>query len=81
MTEAEVYAQLTEIFRDAFSSPSLTLDPNMSANDVEGWDSLKMVNILLAVQDRFGIRLRSREVDSLQTVDDLAGLIRAKTGE
>lgn len=78
MTRDEVYAGLTDIFRDAFSSDQMVLRPEMTAADVPGWDSAKMVAIIIATEQRFDIHMRSREVDSLASVGDLARLVLAK---
>lgn len=80
MTQAEIYDGLTAIFHDAFDDPDLLLRPDMTAADIEGWDSVKMVAIIIATESRFGIHLRSREVDGLSTVGDLASVISAKLG-
>lgn len=80
MTKAEIYEGLTAIFHEAFSDPDLMLRPEMTAADVEGWDSVKMVTIIIATESRFGIHLRSREVDGLSTVGDLAAAVGAKLG-
>ena len=79
MTEAEIYQGLSGIFRDTFSDDSITLTPETRASDIPGFDSLKMVLILVGVRDRFGVKLRSREVDSIGSVGDLARLIAAKS--
>lgn len=78
MTEADIETGLAEIFREVFADPGLTLAPEMTAKDVEGWDSLRMVIIILAVEERFGIRLRTREMDALHCVGDFVSLIRGK---
>jgi len=78
MTEAEIYAALTEIFVEAFDDEGLTLRPEMTAKDVEGWDSYKMVNILIAAEERFGIKMRTREIDKLASVGDFVVLIKEK---
>ena len=78
MTPAEIEAGLTEILRETFADPSLVLAPEMTAKDIEGWDSLKMVIIILAVEERFGIELRTREMDALRCVGDFASLIERK---
>ena len=80
MTEAQIRNELTDIFRDAFDDDEMVLSGDMSADTVEGWDSLKMISILIAVETRFGTRLTSKEVDGLRTVDDLVTLIEAKIG-
>ena len=78
MTEAEIYAELTDLFHDVFSDDSLVLTPQTSADQVAGWDSVKMVTIILGVEQRFDVRLRSREVDKLKNVGDLATLVKSK---
>jgi acyl carrier protein len=54
---------------------------DQDAKDVEGWDSFKQIEILLATEERFGVKFSTREVDSLQNVGDLARLVAAKTGK
>ena len=78
VSNADVYAGLTDLFRQAFGDPLLVLRPTMTADDIEGWDSMKMVRLLVAVEKHFSIELRSREVDELASVEDLARLIVTK---
>ena len=78
MTDAEIYAGLTELFHDVFGDASLVLTPELCADQVAGWDSVRMVTIILGVEQRFDVRLRSREVDRLQNVGDLAELVKIK---
>ena len=75
MMEAEIYAGLTAIFRETFADLTLALRPEMTAADIDGWDSLKMVMIIMAVEERFAIRLRTREMDQLRCVGDFVALI------
>jgi acyl carrier protein len=75
MNTDPVYSALTEIFHEVFDDESLVLAPQMTASDVKGWDSFKQVEILLAVQERFQLKLSSREIDGLGCVGDLADLI------
>ena len=78
MTDAEIYAGLTEVFHEAFGDDSLVLTPQTAADQVPGWDSVKMVSIILGVEQHFDVRLRSREVDRLRNVGDLADLVKIK---
>jgi acyl carrier protein len=78
MTEADIYAALTEIFHDCFDDKAIVLGATTSARDIAGWDSAKMVYLILAVEERFAIRMRSREIDALRCVGDWARLIGAK---
>jgi acyl carrier protein len=76
---ADIEAGLTDVFRETFGDPSLVLRPDMTARDVAGWDSLKMVIIIMAVEERFGIEMRTREMDGLRCVGDFISLIERKT--
>jgi acyl carrier protein len=78
MTEADVYAMLTEIFREVFMRDELVLKPTLSAEDVEGWDSFKQIEIVVAAEERFGVKFTTRDLDNLQNVGDLAQLISSK---
>jgi acyl carrier protein len=78
MNDAEIYAGLTEVFHDAFGDDSLVLTPQTAADQVKGWDSVKMVTIILGVEQHFDVKLRSREVDKLKNVGDLAELVKIK---
>lgn len=80
-TQSEIEAGLTDIFRETFADPTLVLAPEMTAKDIEGWDSLKMVIIILAVEERFGIEMRTREMDALRCVGDFAALIERKRSQ
>lgn len=77
-TEAEIYAGLTEIFADVFLRDDLALTPTLSADDVEGWDSFKQIEIIMAAEERFGVKFRTKELDALGNVGDLAKLVAAK---
>jgi acyl carrier protein len=76
MTDAEIYEQLTEIIRDVLMNFDLVLRPDLTANEVDGWDSYKMVEILLAAESHFGFEVNSKELDDLDNVGDLVTLIR-----
>jgi acyl carrier protein len=80
MSEAEIYAALGEIFRDVFLMDDIELRPELGAKDVPGWDSFKQIDIILAVEEKYRIKLNTRELDSLQNVGDLVRVIAAKTG-
>jgi acyl carrier protein len=77
--EAKIYSELTEIFNDVFTKDDMQLTPSLSAKDVAGWDSFKQIEIIAAVEERFGIRLNTREIDALKSVGDLASVIGKKT--
>lgn len=70
---------LTIIFREVFDDATLVLKPEMTSNDVEGWDSLSHVNLIVAIEAKFNIRFTQRELISLRNVGDLMDCIRKKS--
>jgi acyl carrier protein len=72
MSEAEVYAGLTEIFRELFGDEAIALTPVTRAADIPEWDSFNNINIISAAEERFGVKLGTRDVG------DLVRLILAK---
>jgi acyl carrier protein len=80
MTEAEVYAGLTQIFTDLFDNETIVLKPETTAADVDGWDSFNNLNIIAAAEHRFGVKINTREIEKLTNLGVLASLILKKTG-
>ena len=76
--QARIYEDLTEIFNDVFMRDDMKLTPQLSAKDVDGWDSFKQIEIMVSVEERFGIKLNTREIDGLKNVGDLAEVIGKK---
>ena len=79
MTEPEIYGTLTDIFHDVFLRDDLVLSDELSAKQVPDWDSFKQIEIIIAVEEHFGIKFRTREMDSLNNVGDLVRLIASKS--
>jgi len=79
MNEPEITARLTRIFRDVFDDDELELRPDMTADDVDGWDSLRHVRLVLTVEKAFGTRFPASEVANLKNVGELVALIGKRT--
>jgi len=75
MTETEILSKLTGIFRDVFNDETLVARPEMTAHEVDRWDSLSHMDMILLVEEAFGIRFRTREIADLMNVGDLVRLI------
>ncbi len=78
MQQQDIYAQLTTIFRDLFDDDTLVLTPGLTAAEVPEWDSFNHINLIVAVEVRFGIKFQTAELESMQTVGHLADLIQSK---
>ena len=79
MDESDIFARLTEIFEDVFDDDSIVVTPALSAKDVDGWDSLTHIRLILTVEKAFKVKFSTSEIGKLQTVGDLATLIKART--
>lgn len=73
-----MYPGLTEIFRDVFLRDDLTLTPELTAERIAGWDSFRHIELIMAAEERWGIKFSTRELDALRSVGDLARVIGAK---
>ncbi len=78
-TESEIYFGLNRIFQTLFRNSRLVLAPDMSSEDIDGWDSLKHVMILIAIEEHFRVHFNTQEIDKLKSVGDLATCIERKT--
>jgi acyl carrier protein len=72
-------SRLTGIFRTLFNDPGLELRDDLTARDVAGWDSLNHVNLMILIEEEFGVRFSTGEVSALQDVGELRRLLAAKT--
>ncbi len=72
--------KLNRIFQTVFDNDDLDIRPEMTANDVDGWDSLSHVNLILAVEKGFGIRFSQKELLTFKNVGDLLRSIESKVG-
>jgi acyl carrier protein len=70
-TKAEILERLQGIFREVFDDKSIVLKPETTANDIPDWDSRSQITIILACERAFGIRLRPREINALENVNEM----------
>jgi acyl carrier protein len=80
IAEPEIYEGLTEILQDTFMRDDLVATPELTARDIAGWDSLKQIDIILAAEERFGVKFGSKDIDGLASIGDLAALVARKAG-
>lgn len=78
MDPAAVYAKLTDIFHDVLDNDEIVLAPQLTAKEVDGWDSLAHVRLILTIERAFQISFTASEIGRLKNVGELAGLIEAK---
>jgi len=81
---ADVRDQIRDIFREVFEDPHLALRDDMTAADVDGWDSLAHINLIIALERQMGIKFATAEISRMkepgQNVGSLLRLIEGKLG-
>jgi acyl carrier protein len=75
LTTDTVYARLNTLFRDVLDDDSLVLREDTTAKDVEGWDSMANVQLMLGVEREFGVHLSAGQMQALRNVGDLVSVI------
>lgn len=80
MNRNEIIEKLTVIFHDVFSDNTIVLRDDMTASDVENWDSLTHMFMITKVEEVFGIKFKLRELNKLKNVGDLCNTIAEKLG-
>jgi acyl carrier protein len=80
MTEQDTLEALTMVFRDVFDDDSITLRPETTADDIDGWDSQAHITLVVATEMRFGIKFKTGELEGLHNVGDFVRLIQARVG-
>ena len=78
MDTAQIYATLTDIFRDLFADDDIVLTPATTAADIDGWDSFNHISVIVAVETRFGIKMTTSEIEKLADVAALVAAIESK---
>ena len=74
----ELVERLNQVFCEVFDDEDLKINLEMTANDVEGWDSLSHINLIVAIETRFDIRFKQREVLLFKNIGDLFKCIQTK---
>lgn len=83
MSEIEssnIIARIEPIFRDIFDSYTGPVTAEISAHDVEQWDSLANIDLVVSVEKEFGVKFTTRDIAGLKSLGDLARLIVERTG-
>ncbi|HET6324696.1 MAG TPA: acyl carrier protein [Planctomycetaceae bacterium] len=69
----DVRAELQEIFRQVFDDPTIVLKDEMTAADVDGWDSVTHIDLLIAIERTMGIKFATAEMSRLKEPDQNIG--------
>lgn len=78
MIKEELLQQIQEIFRDVLDDEEIVLTESATAEDVEGWDSLTHIQLIVAIEKQFKIKFTSKEILSWKNVGELVDCLAAK---
>ncbi len=81
MDETETYAALTAVFRQVLEDDTIVLTPTTTAEDVEEWDSMNHIFIVVELEKRFGVKFHAAEMEELKNVGELAALVQQKVAK
>jgi acyl carrier protein len=80
LSRDEILSSITEIMRDVFDLDDLQVSLETTAEDVEEWDSLSHIRLIVAVERKFGFKFKNSEIESLKNVGELVNLVATKVG-
>jgi acyl carrier protein len=78
MERKEILKQMEEIFKDVLDLEELELTEDTTADDIDEWDSLSHIQLIVAIEKGFNIKLTAREVKELADVGEMVSCIQSK---
>lgn len=78
MEKAEILKQMQNIFIDVLDNNEISLTEDTTADDIEEWDSLSHIQLVMGIENHFKIKLTSKEIMECSNVGDMAGCIQRK---
>ena len=80
MIREAIFEELTEIFRDIFDDEEIELTDETTSDDIEDWDSLEQINLLVAIEKKFSVKFKLDDVSHLANVGDMVSLVQKLVG-
>lgn len=78
MTKSEILKQMQDIFIDVLDNNDIVLTEDTTADDIEEWDSLSNIQLIVGMEEHFNVKLTSKEIMECINVGDLADCIQGK---
>ena len=75
MDKDEILKQLSLIFEEVLKQPGLKIDYNMSADDIDGWDSLSNMTIISEIEKKWGVHFKLRDIVRMKNIGDMIDVI------
>jgi acyl carrier protein len=81
MDKAEILQQVNAVFIDVLDNDKIVLNNETTASDVDEWDSLNHIQLVVAIEKQFKIRFTSREIQSWKNVGEMVDSVSAKINQ
>lgn len=81
MNREEIFEQMNEVFRDIFDDGKIQVGEETVASDIEGWDSLTHIGLIVGIEQCFGIKFSMGEVSSMKNVGAMADVIASRVSQ
>ncbi|MCX4249597.1 MAG: acyl carrier protein [Bacilli bacterium] len=78
MNKEELLERLTNVFRSVFDDEEINITESTTAADIEDWDSLEHINLLVAVEQEFNIKFNMNEVSNMKNVGEMVDIILSR---
>ena len=78
MSRSEIYDRLTEIFREFFDDDDIVISDETTSDDIEDWDSLEHINLIVAIEQEFGMKFSMGEVTGMKNVGAMVDIIQER---
>lgn len=75
MNKEEIMNRLTNVFRSVFDDEEINISDKTTADDIDDWDSLEHINLLVAVEQEFNIKFNMNDVGNMKNVGDMVNII------
>ena len=75
MTREQIFEALNEVFQDVFDDDTIAVTDATTAADIDHWDSLEHINLIVAVEKKFGVKFSMGEVTGMKNVGEMADII------
>ncbi len=76
--EPQIWTRLNRVFREVFDAPGLDVGPDTTAADIDEWDSVGYITLIVSIEREFGIEMIGPEIGELQSAGDIVELIASK---
>ncbi len=75
MEREAIFDRLNKVFRTIFDDENITVNEETTSDDIEDWDSLEHINLIVAIDQEFGIKFSMGEVTNMKNVGDMVNII------